>query len=255
MSYTEKDLKFMRTAKVFAEQFVTCLPPSRVIGVVVVKDGQVIGQGVNGPPRGVLHNEDRYIKVDDNIAIMGRGWFYSKHLNKWVRYLEKKEIRDKVSKRHSHFKYIDMNGDIDIDCLDLILCQEEYKTKDIDKQRLVSFVKDSPPGGDIDVVVKDLKCPRYIVGCKSGEKLSMCGCRHAETNACSSAGERASGATMYCYCGVPCVDCAGDIIHAKIKRVFHLDHHPDYSYQSRSWFNEVGIELIEIPQEKVDKNA
>ena len=105
--------------------------------------------------------------------------------------------------------------------------------------------------GKVVKVVDELTCPRYIAGMKSGEGLSMCACRHGEPNAIFAAGIRCEGATIYCYCGLPCADCAGDIIHANIKKVVCLKREPEYSYQSRAFFAEANVEVVEILEEEV----
>ena len=97
--YTEKDINFIRSAKDFANRFCTCLS-SRKIGVLVVKGGQVIGEGVNGPPKKVLHIEDSYIKVDEKTVIFGRGWFYSKTLKQWIKLLDYHKDDPKQSVEH-----------------------------------------------------------------------------------------------------------------------------------------------------------
>lgn len=261
MNHTKKDIKFMKTAKVFAEEFVTCLSPHKV-GCVIVKDGQVVGQGVNGPPKRILHIEDSYVKIDENTAVMGKGWFYSSRLDKWVKILEPKVINLKHTEDFDIKKYINIHGDINYaegyiigkGSLGQILLEDYKSYKNINTQRLVNFKNKDDQKGEIVKVIKDLSCPRYIVGMKSGEGLSICSCRHGESNAIFAAGEKCKGADIYCYCGLPCVDCAGDIIHAGIKRVFCLDRSPDYSYQSRSWLNQAGIEIIEISESEIHIN-
>jgi len=63
------------------------------------------------------------------------------------------------------------------------------------------------------------KCPRYILGAKSGEMLDECLAMHAEENAiitCARRGIKAKGATMYMTCGIPCFRCMSKIINAGI---------------------------------------
>lgn len=256
--WTDKDLKFLRTASKFADEFVTCLSPHR-IGCVVVKDGQVIGEGVNGPPKSVLHVEDRYVKVDEQTAVMGRGWFYSRVLNEWVRAIKPHNF-DPSAGMFFIEEYIDIEGNVhDASVLNHeisafyydILSQEYVNTENVKYQRLVKFKHKEDKEGIVIKIVEELTCPRYIVGMKSGEGLSLCGCRHGESNSIFASGLRAEGATIYCYCGVPCCDCAGDIIHAGIKKVVCLHRKPDYSYQSKAFFAEAGIEIIEIPEKLV----
>ena len=54
-------------------------------------------------------------------------------------------------------------------------------------------------------------CPRKRMGFKSGEGMEYCPAVHAEANAVVQAalmGVSAEGATLYCWCGIPCSDCA-----------------------------------------------
>lgn len=245
-NYTEKDLKFMKLAALFGEEFCTCLSP-RKIGTVIVRNGQVIGEGVNGPPRGVLHIEDSYIKIDENTAVFGRGWFYSECKKEWIRFLD-------LDKDENQGRYIDIFGNIGLEdyAIDYSVLYKEYEnTENIDKQRLVLFTENNTIKGEIDIVIKEPTCPRYVVGMKSGEGLSCCSCRHSESNAIFASSGRTEGSSLYCFCGVPCADCTGDIIHAGIKTVYCLDDKPDYSYQSRSWLNQANIKLIEIPRGEI----
>ncbi len=63
-------------------------------------------------------------------------------------------------------------------------------------------------------------CPRRILGAKSGTRLEICSCEHAERNAIANAGCDLLGAWMFCWCPVPCWDCGKAIIQNRIKKVF-----------------------------------
>ncbi len=68
-------------------------------------------------------------------------------------------------------------------------------------------------------------CPRQRMGYKSGEGMEHCVAIHAEINPIMQAakmGIPSDGATLYCYCGTPCVNCAKEIINAGIKRIVCL---------------------------------
>lgn len=71
------------------------------------------------------------------------------------------------------------------------------------------------------------RCPRQVQGFKSGQGLELCIAGHAERNAILNAareGISTKGATLICHCGVPCKDCAIEIINAGIVEVvFKLD--------------------------------
>jgi len=66
------------------------------------------------------------------------------------------------------------------------------------------------------------KCPRYILGYKSGEGLELCVAGHAERNAlinAARAGIKTKKCTLYMDCGVPCTPCLVEIINAGIKEI------------------------------------
>lgn len=70
------------------------------------------------------------------------------------------------------------------------------------------------------------KCPRQILGYKSGEGLDLCVAGHCERNMLiNSAREGIStkGAIMYLTCGVPCTPCMVEIINAGISEVVLTD--------------------------------
>jgi deoxycytidylate deaminase len=57
---------------------------------------------------------------------------------------------------------------------------------------------------------------------------------------------------MFCWCGVPCVDCTGAIINAGITNVFCLKEDcPDYSPQSRWLFTKAGVRLNLINKDDI----
>ncbi len=96
---------------------------------------------------------------------------------------------------------------------------------------------------------KGTKCPRQILGFKSGEGMHICIAGHAEANAVANAareGVRITGATMYCHCGVPCQECAKMIIGGGIAAICHLWTEKDYDKQSRGMFNDAGVLLFPV---------
>jgi len=98
-------------------------------------------------------------------------------------------------------------------------------------------------------------CPRRIMGVPSGERLDLCPCAHAERNALASAnqsGVSTVGSTMYCYCGVPCHECAIQIIQAKIAKVVCLQTAADYSKSSRGLFRMAGVNLEQVKEKEID---
>ena len=76
-------------------------------------------------------------------------------------------------------------------------------------------LKDLKPDGNISMD----KCPRYVLGYKSGEGLHLCNAGHAERNALINAarnGIKTKKTVMYMDCGVPCVPCLVEIINAGV---------------------------------------
>jgi deoxycytidylate deaminase len=98
-------------------------------------------------------------------------------------------------------------------------------------------------------------CPRKLLDIPSGQGLDLCNCAHAERNALANAnraGLVTLGSEMFCACGVPCHDCAIQIIQAGVKRVVCLKtSHPDYSPSSRYLFQEAGVGLVQVHPDEV----
>lgn len=66
------------------------------------------------------------------------------------------------------------------------------------------------------------KCPRHLLGAKSGELLDLCIAVHAEENAILNAawhGIATKGATLFLNCGIPCFRCLTKIINSGIEEV------------------------------------
>ncbi len=96
---------------------------------------------------------------------------------------------------------------------------------------------------------KGTKCPRQILGFKSGEGMHICIAGHAEANAVANAareGVRITGATMYCHCGLPCQECCKMIIGGGIQKIYHLWTEKDYDKQSRGMLRDAGVRLFPI---------
>ena len=88
------------------------------------------------------------------------------------------------------------------------------------------------------------KCPRNILGYTSGKRAELCSCQHAERNALNKLPIPAKGLVMFCWCGVPCIQCSGSIINAGIKEV-HCIKEKDYHASSRWLFEHGSTILIE----------
>lgn len=92
-------------------------------------------------------------------------------------------------------------------------------------------------------------CPRKLVGAPSGQRLELCSCAHAETNAIVNASCNLYGGWMFAYCGVPCYECTKLICQAHIRRIYCLKWENDYSFASRWMLRKKGVEVIEHPDE------
>ena len=99
-------------------------------------------------------------------------------------------------------------------------------------------------------------CPRKVLGFKSGEGLHLCPAAHAETNAIVNAardGSKVKGATMYCYCPMPCFECTKLIINAGIRKVFYTSG-SSYDKMSPLLFKGSNAHLIPVSKETVDQH-
>jgi dCMP deaminase len=98
-------------------------------------------------------------------------------------------------------------------------------------------------------------CPRRLLEFVSGTGLELCPAGHSESNAVANAareGVRITGADMYCWCPLPCMNCAKMIIGAGITRVFYRAG-PDYDADSRWMLMNAGVSIIGITDEFIEK--
>lgn len=98
--------------------------------------------------------------------------------------------------------------------------------------RMVNVANMSAPY--TDHFVED-KCPRQRLGFKSGVGMEHCPAVHAEINPILQAAKSnvsTVGATLYCFCGTPCINCAKEIIQAGIKRVVCLARSGDINWDT-----------------------
>lgn len=89
------------------------------------------------------------------------------------------------------------------------------------------------------------KCPRQLMGFKSGQGLQWCPAGHAERNAIVNAakiGVSVKDAKMYMSCPIPCGPCMVEILNAEISEliVVSLDY---YDYISRYLVEQSGIKI------------
>jgi len=200
--------KYMRLAKQIAESNDIC--GSRKIGVVIVDpdDNSIISTGYNGPPAGTPHcDSPRFIK----------NYFWPQLSD-----IEKETACKAVCLSAKELKERRAIG-IKIDPT----TNKEYVYFEPD------FLADRVRAGT---------CPRRLINAGSGERSSLCSCQHAERNAITKARDKLVGCLMFCWCGLPCVDCTGAIINSKISEVHCLDV-PDYHPVSNWLFQEAKINV------------
>jgi len=92
------------------------------------------------------------------------------------------------------------------------------------------------------------KCPRHILGLKSGEGLHLCSAGHAEHNAIANSareGIKTKGCYLVCNCPLPCYECAKGIINAGIIKIICQDK-PDYDKMSRWLLDAAGVEIVQL---------
>lgn len=92
-------------------------------------------------------------------------------------------------------------------------------------------------------------CPRRLIGAKSGQRTELCSCQHAERNAINKASRSTKNATMFAWCGIPCIPCTGAIINARIGALHCLT---DIAYHDlASWlFERAGVKVFVHDPEK-----
>ena len=128
-------------------------------------------------------------------------------------------------------------------------------------QELRAYVVDYSQGRDdktLDTLEREwgTRCPRQIMDFRSGEGLHLCPAAHAETNAIVNAardGSVVKGATMYCYCPMPCFECTKLIINAGIRKVFFLGG-SSYDRWAPLLFSASNTQLVHVQQELVDRH-
>jgi dCMP deaminase len=104
----------------------------------------------------------------------------------------------------------------------------DYKRKE-ELERIITLRKDIPYSV-IQTIMKSNKCPRKCIDEHSGTFIDLCPAGHAERNAISNAareGVITKGADLYCYCPLPCFECAKSIINSGIKSIVCLDGNYD----------------------------
>jgi len=119
-------------------------------------------------------------------------------------------------------------------------------------ERSVEFYSTIESAFSLEKIVD--RCPRKILKYSSGQGLHLCIAQHSEENVINQAarnGISTLGASIYCYCCLPCKNCMGSIINAGIKEVVCLKVKPDYDTYSRILAEEAGILVREIDESEI----
>lgn len=88
------------------------------------------------------------------------------------------------------------------------------------------------------------ECERRKQGVPSGEKLDLCPCSHAESNAIDNAareGHSTNGCILYCTTR-PCVPCMGRLVNAGIRKVVYMEDYPQELSAKIAFYG--GVELV-----------
>lgn len=129
-------------------------------------------------------------------------------------------------------------------------CDHDGYLKEVVWPQLTSQEKRYAKADTCDGFVKNYAgcgtCPRKIIGAPSGQRLELCTCVHGETAAIVNAHRSVQGCWMFCWCGVPCIECTKLIVKSHIAVVVAIDHGlQDYSpYSSRWMFKNSNTDLI-----------
>lgn len=162
---------------------------SRKIGAVIADGHTIISTGYNGPPRGIMTCDHRWL----NDPLLRR------------EYNERVALSDLEEPLYEGIP-------VKIG----LLAEPKPQKKDGEMLSLSSpRFKDEFEG----------KCPRYVpaMGFKSGQGLEWCVAGHAERNAIVNAARKGlpalEGMSIYMTCGVPCTPCLIEIINAGIVEI------------------------------------
>lgn len=182
--------KFIRKYMLIAKSVGTIDNPcfSRQIGVIIVRDNKILGTGYNGPPAGTPHCDS---------ADYLYNFFWPQ--------LTKAEKLHLVPEYHEQFTRLT--------CMVEGISQG-YVGQPADWHHASKFANQYDNCG---------KCPRRLINAGPGERSTLCSCQHAERNAITNAACDLKDSAMFCWCGIPCIDCTGAIINSGITSVYYLD--------------------------------
>jgi len=88
------------------------------------------------------------------------------------------------------------------------------------------------------------KCPRKLLGYKSGEADHYCACLHAEQNAILNAGRHLDNCHLFIYGGFPCDKCAAQIVQVGIKYVYYIGEGYPQTASALWMFERGGVHLV-----------
>lgn len=113
-----------------------------------------------------------------------------------------------------------------------------------DKIDIMKGYNGVPPGFE-----HPTSCKRKDLGCKSGERLDLCPCNHAERNAINNAAKHGialNGSTVY-VTTKPCFGCMGDMAVAGVAKVVYLN---DYAHEVTDLIaSKAKIEIVRFQDE------
>lgn len=219
MSSLDKETKFAVKYFMMAREVGTRFNPcfSRQIGIVLVNPitNSVISTGYNGPPTDTPHCNTREFLSE----------FFWPQLTQQEKYLACENVESYTKDGCNITKGIRV--------------LPEFKSEG---EMLNYFLKHSA-GKSV--------CPRRYVNAGPGERSTLCSCAHAERNALLKAEGTKHGSIMFCWCGVPCMDCASAIVQSGVKKVYCLEQKSDYFTWSRWLFAKRGVQLEEYSEDFV----
>jgi deoxycytidylate deaminase len=97
-------------------------------------------------------------------------------------------------------------------------------------------------------------CPRRLVEASSGQRTELCSCGHVERHAITNAVYDIHDCFMFCWCGIPCIQCSDAIIQAGITEVHCLED-SDYHSVSKWLLRWGGVQIFEYPKERFEDEA
>lgn len=127
-----------------------------------------------------------------------------------------------------------------------------YDNRYSKSKRLLSIGWNGPPVGISSCKTRnknlEKKCPRQVMGYKSGAGLKYCPAVHAERSAIlhsAKFGNVVAFTTLYMTCGIPCKDCLIEIIEAGVIELVCVDINSYYDELSKDILKESDLRVRE----------